>query len=182
MVPMFCDFVLVVFWHVCDDSWDAVAKIVASTAHTGTLRRFCNHCCKSYRGIRSVKNTVIVYHGKCCDMLSISVVHWCHFATQVAKIVAKVANFLQLLQQSVTARSSDQSHEPPTHCLSAHPTTIIIKLRINNNKNAESNRKQPREGPWQRSGTRRECRQSSVWSCVSSSCQICITLGVIKNE
>ena len=72
---------------------------------------------------------------------------------------------------------------PPQHtCLSAHPTTIIIKSRINNNKNAESNRKQPREGPWQRSGTRRECRQSSVWSCVSSSCQICITLGVIKNE
>ena len=77
-----------------------------------------------------MKNTVIVYHGKCCDMLLISVIRRSHFATRVAKIVAKVAKFLQLLQQSVTARSYDQSHEPHdtpppvTSCHMSPPLTL----------------------------------------------------------
>ena len=39
------------------------------------------------------------YYQKSCDMLLKLGVCYAHFATEVAKIVAKIAYFLQLLQQ-----------------------------------------------------------------------------------
>ena len=53
-----------------------------------------------------------MYHAKSRGILLISGVCRGHFATIVAKIVAKIAKFLQHLQQRVTARSSDQSQPP----------------------------------------------------------------------